>query len=395
MRGFEDEAFVPVGVEFLRSGYAARVGAAAWVVYVVLRAAVWRRPTGELGDLYQEGVLAARIKVEEICAQTGFSDRHVRNAIDKLREIGWIQTRSNGHVLTFVVGRVLTFEHNGRGANVEAYFADAMTRPEVESYRAQRLAAAQRRESPATMVVPNSSASGAGQVGTTCRTETPSPIPGSFHRKDIEMSPSQSDSGPSPATSSKKERRKNPGAQLTLAPPPAPLDLEAAGCPPLAVAEGFWRSLGGGEVTKWTEHRVRSYKRLCDVLRGFLKPGESMADLLRRYFAALLTSRFLTAKDDPDCWGQLDLNWALGADRKWNKPIAEAELEERVRKALDGEYARHNKAKAPVVDRSPKATGVSYGASPPPSPSIDAAPPAVHRAQGVVFGLPPPERKES
>jgi hypothetical protein len=99
-------------------------------IYLVLRRFIWRRETGRLGGLYKEGLLCCSVSQSRIAEMVGLNRVSVCERIDKLRKMGWIETRklAEGAELAYVIGeRVRTSK--GR---TESYFADIWIENEVE-----------------------------------------------------------------------------------------------------------------------------------------------------------------------------------------------------------------------------------------------------------------------
>ena len=114
--------FVPLGIEFIRSGALASAGPNAFAIYVALRAHVWRSArTGpaHLRELVDAGKLVASVSRRELEELTGLTVNTVVRALARLRELEWIETldRQGRGASLFVLGLV---DPQGR----ELFFAD-------------------------------------------------------------------------------------------------------------------------------------------------------------------------------------------------------------------------------------------------------------------------------
>ena len=149
-------------------------------------------------------------------------------------------------------------------------------------------------------------------------------------------------------------------AQLQLC---AILDPSIHGHPSSEFVQRIWEANGGEKISRWTATRLTALERLCIVLRGFRRREESLAQTLERYLVELLASPLLNGNNEL-AW-KMTLNWAIFAynDKFSNKPPSTAMMEERIRKALDGEYRRIPKAAvngAPSIAPSSR-RGEAYG----------------------------------
>lgn len=125
--------------------------------------------------------------------------------------------------------------------------------------------------------------------------------------------------------------------------------------PSHGVVQSAWEQRFDDKISRWTEHRSAALERFWGVLGGFGPRGD-LSLLLERYFDALSASSFCRG-DNRTGW-TVTLNWAIGADRKYGKQIPKHELEERIRKAFDGEYA--DKDRPPQAPQNPTAAERSF-----------------------------------
>lgn len=136
MLGREDDYYVPIGQEFIRSGYLSEVGPNACMVYAAIRTYSWRstrKGAEELRELVEQGKVASHVSVEKISALTGISDRQVKREIEHLRQLGWMATeRLKGRTLIFLLGEVVM---DSKGGRHEVYHADAVICQKIEEYR--------------------------------------------------------------------------------------------------------------------------------------------------------------------------------------------------------------------------------------------------------------------
>lgn len=162
MRSTEDDFDIRIGFSFI-DHCLQYIDPPALFVYLVLRRYIWRKATGDLGAFYRDGLLCCSIRQKRISELTAIHRNTIIRHMEKLRDLGWIETKKIGErdELVYSLGeRVKTASGKYEG---EIFYSDSWVETKVAEAIRGREGCNKNGQG-----VPKNGAGGAPKSGTGC-----------------------------------------------------------------------------------------------------------------------------------------------------------------------------------------------------------------------------------